>query len=58
MINLWNLADHPLAQLFYDLALELEKLPADTEQTNLMKKLADLRTATQTFINRNEENPA
>ncbi len=57
MINLWNLADHPLAQHFYDLALELEKLPADVEQTNLIKMLADLQLATQTFINCNKKKP-
>lgn len=51
MFNLSNLESHPLASKFYELSLELEKLPAHWRQTELMTSLDKLRRQTERFIN-------
>jgi hypothetical protein len=50
-IDLCNLASHPLAGCFYDLMQQIECLPADTRQTDLVIDLINLRAKTSALIN-------
>ena len=51
MFNLSNLESHPLASKFYELSLELEKLSASWQQTELMTELQKLQRKTERLIN-------
>ena len=46
-----HLQSHPLAVKFYELSLEIEKLPADVRQTGLLNDLHRLRDNTEHFLN-------
>lgn len=50
----YNLSDqqsHPLAMRFYNLARELERLPASPEQTALMIQLDEIKRTAQALLN-------
>jgi hypothetical protein len=49
-IELHRLESHPLAQRFYDLSFELENLPADVRQSDIARKLGDLKRETQALL--------
>lgn len=49
--ELYRIDSHPLAAKFYDLGIEIEKLPGDPRQTDLVSALAKLREQTQALMN-------
>ncbi|MCZ4089345.1 hypothetical protein [Sinorhizobium psoraleae] len=49
--ELFRIDSHPLAAKFYELMVEIEKLPGDPRQTDLVCALQQLKQQTQDLMN-------